>query len=187
MGQRVRDFSNALRFAGGNCRTVTNGFETAAAIESIVAAQGDQRSLLYEPCELADQLGLPLALSARGIRLEPVHGVGASAAEFRVGLTAAPLAIAESGTLLIGGHNGGWGLATILPWVHVALLRSSDLAPDLVTAFDSFHQRFEHGERNWVWITGPSKTADIAKTLVMGIHGPNALEVLVVDDGGVDP
>ena len=97
-------------------------------------------------------------------------------------LTGAELGIAESGTLLVGGEPGGWGLATILPWVHIAVLRARDIVPDISTAFEKFGQRFAAGERNWVWISGPSRTADIVQQLVMGVHGPNALHVFIVGD-----
>ncbi len=81
---------------------------------------------------------------------------------------------------------------TALPWVHVVALSEESIRPSLTAAFAEFRERFEAGERDWVWITGPSKTADIAKTLVTGIHGPNRLEVLVysaaaLDGGGAGP
>ena len=171
-----------LRFSGVNATRVRNGFEMAEAIEQIIRQQAGAPSLLYEPFDLAEDLGLPLALSARGVRLVSVKQAGRQTANFKVALTGAQMAIAESGSLLIGGNNSGWGLATVLPWVHIAVLRAQDIAADLASAFKLFQDRFERGERNWVWVTGPSKTADIGQTLVMGIHGPNALEVLIVVD-----
>lgn len=172
-------FSSALRMVGGECRTVEGGFAVAEAIEEIVREAGGPAALLYEPFPEIERLGIPLALKARGIRMVPVES-GKDVPELRVGLTAAALGVAESGSLLVGGRPGGWGLATVLPWAHIALLRSDDICPDIATAFGRLRERFEAGEREWVWITGPSKTADIAKTLVTGIHGPNSVHALVL-------
>lgn len=179
----VAAFCSALRFAGARGQVVAGGFAAAEAIERIVRADDGPRAVLYEPFAVAEALGLPLALKARGIRLVEVAAAGDRTAHLRVGLTGARLGVAESGSLLVGGQPGGWGLATILPWIHVAVLRAGDIRPDFASAFAELAARFEQGDRDWVWITGPSKTADIAKTLVMGIHGPNRLEVVVVDSG----
>lgn len=182
--ENVAAFCSALRFVGGEATVVTGGFEAAAAVERFTREAGTGREVLYEPFDLAEELGLPLSLKARGLRLLPVASAGKGAAAAAVGLTGAVLAVAESGTLLVGGRPGGWGLATVLPWVHVALIRAEDIRVDLADAFLEFRLRFEEGERDWVWISGPSKTADIAKTLVTGIHGPNAVRVLVLDAAG---
>jgi L-lactate dehydrogenase complex protein LldG len=160
---------------------VSGGFELAAAVEAAVRSQPGPRALLYEPFALADAMGLPLALRARGVDLVRVADAGERVSDFKVALTGASFGIAETGSLVVGGQPGGWGLATVLPWIHVAVLDIADLAEDLTTVFGKFVDRFDAGERDWVWITGPSKTADIAKTLVNGIHGPNELRVLLVD------
>ncbi len=178
----VERFCQALGSLGGTARVLEGGSAIGEAIDTIVREQPGPPALLYEPFALADEMGLQLALRARGVDLVPVPQAGARAAELCVGLTVAELAIAESGTLLVGGEPGGWGLATILPWVHIAVLRARDIAPDIATAFEEFGLRFAAGQRNWVWISGPSRTADIVQQLVMGIHGPNALHVIIVGD-----
>jgi len=178
----VEHFRSALHTLGGTTRMVNTGFELGEAIDAIVREQSAPPALLYEPFALAEQMGLYLALRARGVDLVPVREAGGRAAELNVGLTGAELAIAESGTLLVGGEPGGWGLATVLPWVHIAVLRARDIVPDIATAFEEFERRFAAGKRNWVWISGPSRTADIVQKLVMGIHGPNALHAFIVGD-----
>jgi L-lactate dehydrogenase complex protein LldG len=175
-------FSDALRALGGNARRVTSGAAAAAAVEDIVRTHGDSRRVLTEPGALIDELGLKLALSARGVQLIDVAAAGPEAALTPVGLTCVEVAIARSGTLLVGGRRGGWSLASVLPRVHVALLRPADIVPDLTAAFPRFERAFAAGQRNWVWVSGPSKTADIAMQMVTGVHGPNALEVLIVGD-----
>jgi len=161
---------------------VRGGPAAAAAIEGITREHADSAEILYEPGALIDDLGLHLALRARGVKLVSVESAGDRTAEFEIGLTCVELAIAQSGTLLIGGDIGGWGLAAALPRVHIALLRASDIEPDLAAAFPRFQRAFSDGRRNWVWVSGPSKTADIAMRLVTGVHGPNMLEVLIVDE-----
>ncbi len=179
--ERIRRFSAVMTELGGNATRVTSAVEAAGAIEAILRAHEAPRVLLYERGEVGDALGLPLALRARGIRLTSVEEAGREAADLRVGVTDARAAIADSGTVLVGGVPGGWTLASALPWVHVVVLRAVDIAATLSTLYGRFGEVFAAGDRDWVWITGPSRTADIAKTLVTGVHGPNSLEVLIVD------
>lgn len=177
-------FAAALRMLGGRAQQVRSGPAAADAIEAIARQHSDSLEILYEPGGLAEDLGLQLELRARGVKLVPVERAGDRTAELEIGLTCVELAIAQSGTLLIGGDVGGWGLAASLPRVHIALLRASDIEPDLAAAFPRFQREFTQGHRNWVWVSGPSKTADIAMQLVTGVHGPNMLEVLIVDEHG---
>ncbi len=181
-------FAAAVRALGGSVRAVQGTSEVAAAVEAIAREHSESAAVLYEPGALIDDLGLHLALRARGVQLVTVESSAERTAAFEVGLTCAEMAIAQSGTVLVGGDVGGWGLAAALPWVHVVLLRSSDIEPDLATAFPRFEQAFARGRRNWVWVSGPSKTADIGMKLVTGVHGPNTLVVLVVQEHvGVTP
>lgn len=175
-------FVAALGALGGRAHGVGRGAAAADVIETIVREHSDTAAVLYEPCGLIDELGLHLGLRARGVELLSVADAGQRATQLGVGLTCAQVAIAESGTLLVGGDAGGWGLAAALPRVHIALLRPSAIEPDLTAAFTRFRHAFADGQRNWVWVSGPSKTADIAMQMVTGVHGPNALDVLIVDE-----
>ena len=175
-------FTDALAGLGGRARQLAGTAAVADTIDGIVRGQDGPRRVLYEPDPLIEHLGLPLALSARGVQLVAVSDAGSATADFTVGLTCAELAVARSGSLLVGGAPGGWGLAAVLPRLHIALVRVADIEPDLTAAFPRFADAFGAGRRNWVWISGPSKTADIAMQLVKGVHGPNQLEVLMIED-----
>lgn len=87
--------------------------------------------------------------------------------EFEFGITRASGAIAESGTLILNDHDTSDRLAALAPWVHVAVLREADLVrtiPDAIARLGT--------SPNTVWVTGPSKTADIEGILIEGVHGP---------------
>jgi L-lactate dehydrogenase complex protein LldG len=163
-------FTAVLQQAGGSVERVAGSHDVAAAIAAAAHEQG-AREILYDPSAVIEGLQLKMKLAARGVDLLPVARAGDKLPHLRVSFTGAELAVAETGTLMIGGRPGGWGLASVLPWVHVVLVRA---------AFARFNERLSAGERDWVWITGPSRTADIGHTLVMGAHGPNALRVLVL-------
>ena len=173
-------FEAVLKATGGTTQQIASPRAAAAAIAGAAAEQG-AREILYEPFGLVEELGLRLLLAAHGVELVPVDRAGNSAGGFKVGLTGAELAIAETGTLVVGGTPGGWGLAAALPWVHLVMMRADAIVPDMVTAWKAFESRLQDGERDWVWITGPSRTADIGHTLVLGAHGPNSLQVLFVE------
>ena len=172
-------FATVLEATGGKVERISAPRQVANAIAKVAHGQG-VREILYEPTEMAEHMNLKILLAAHGIDLVTVVSAGDKAPHLRVALTGAELGIAETGTVILGGQPGGWGLASVLPWVHVVLLPAAAIVADLPTAFEAFEARLSSGEGDWVWITGPSRTADIGHTLVMGAHGPNALHVVVV-------
>jgi L-lactate dehydrogenase complex protein LldG len=69
----------------------------------------------------------------------------------------------------------------VLPPHHVALARRDQLLPDLHAAYALLRERYAD---NWpsfmTLITGPSRTGDIERILVLGAHGPKKLTVVLV-------
>lgn len=87
--------------------------------------------------------------------------------DYAFGITRASGAIAESGSIILREEDTVDRLAALAPWVHVAVLRETDLARTLPEAIARLGS-----SRNVVWVTGPSKTADIEGILIEGVHGP---------------
>lgn len=99
-----------------------------------------------------------------------------------VGITAAVYGIAETGTIVVCSSDGGGRIESLLPPVHVALLRASALLPGLPEVFAALDQEQQFGRSSAVtFITGPSRTADIELTLTLGVHGPKQLFIVLVN------
>ena len=87
--------------------------------------------------------------------------------EYKFGITLAVGAIAETGTVILDDAATSSRLAALAPWVHVAVLRRPTIHPDLPRAVAVLG-----GDPNVIWVTGPSKTADVEGILIEGVHGP---------------
>ncbi|MCX8103803.1 MAG: lactate utilization protein [Candidatus Bipolaricaulota bacterium] len=96
-----------------------------------------------------------------------------------IGVSGAELAVAETGSLLIG-HDGISELVAALPPVHIALIRPDQIVATLDEAFAFCHRELERAPKDFVFVTGPSRTADIELTPVIGVHGPQELFVIVI-------
>jgi len=96
--------------------------------------------------------------------------------EYHFGITRALGAIAESGSIVVNDATTSSRLASLAPWVHIAVLRPDDLWTDIPTAIGKFGD-----DPNTIWITGPSKTADIEGILIEGVHGPGEQICLRLD------
>jgi len=92
-------------------------------------------------------------------------------------LVTADFGIADTGTLVVRFDAARSGWSHVLPETIYTLLPAGRLLPHL----QALVERPEAGEfRNIVMITGPSRTADIEKILILGAHGPKRLVVLIV-------
>ncbi len=118
------------------------------------------------------------ALAGRvpGLRFDVSRQV---AAEARVGISEVDFAIAETGTLAVAADAVDQRLASMLTCVHIALVPTSRLVGDLAALF----VRLSPAQTRYLaLVTGPSRTADIERVLTIGVHGPERLLVVFVDD-----
>jgi len=95
----------------------------------------------------------------------------------KAGITGALAGIAETGTLVIQSGEGRPLTASLLPEIHIAILRASDIQENMPKVFGS--RKIESYE-SVVLVSGPSRTADIEMTLTIGVHGPGELHVFIV-------
>lgn len=113
-------------------------------------------------------------------------GVGIArhdAGDVRVGITAVSAALAVTGSLVIESGAGRPRATSLLPDLHIALMRADQILPDLETwtaaQAGQGNPAFKRSS-NTVIVTGPSKTADIGHQLVKGAHGPREVHILVL-------
>jgi L-lactate dehydrogenase complex protein LldG len=90
--------------------------------------------------------------------------------QITVGVTKARVGLADTGSILEADEEL---LGSLLPEIHIAVLKSSDILPSLPDAMPLIQNK------NAVFITGPSRTADIEMTLTIGVHGPKELHIFV--------
>jgi L-lactate dehydrogenase complex protein LldG len=92
-------------------------------------------------------------------------------------VTKAICGLADTGSILITDGEGSPLHVSLLPEIHLAVLKKSDILPSLPDAMDMVRDKSAA-----VFITGASRTADIEMTLTIGVHGPGEVHVFLVDD-----
>ena len=95
------------------------------------------------------------------------------------GVAEADYAIASTGTLAVLSDEHRPSALTLLPPASIVVLRIDRIKADLAGALEAIGPA-ELEARRLTLITGPSRTADIEKRIVMGVHGPKSLDVIVV-------
>tara|TARA_B100000530_G_scaffold315661_1_gene245419 strand:- start:446 stop:1084 length:639 start_codon:yes stop_codon:yes gene_type:complete len=99
-----------------------------------------------------------------------------------VGVTNCECLIARTGSVLISSADSNGRQLSITPPVHIIIASTDQLCYDLKEAFDSVKIKYKKCYPSMMSITtGPSRTADIEKTLVLGAHGPKELFVFLIE------
>lgn len=96
--------------------------------------------------------------------------------EFAVTATAG--AIAESGSIILTDASVPNRLAALAPWIHIAVVDPRSLHRDIPSALAALGT-----DPYVVWVSGPSKTADVEGILIEGVHGPGVQGVLFLEGG----
>lgn len=169
----VEVFCRTAADAGcGIHRDGTHGID--AAVDTIVARHGVTSAVVTD-----EPVAAPVAdaLRRRSVRVISAADRAAAAAA-DLGLTSCRAAVAATGSVVVGSDVAGARWASLLPRVHLCVVRESDI----VGATAEVLGRFDAGGLPAVvaFISGPSRTGDIEQILTRGVHGPVAVEVVVV-------
>lgn len=154
-----------------NLKAVNGRFQTSVA-ELVAWLQANKLTTGYCDPSLRAEVGEPLA--AAGLSVSYVYE-RSQVDVLMFGVTSATGAVAETGSLILTDKDTPDRLAALAPWAHVAVLRRSQLKRTLAEAIANLP-----ADPNVIFVTGPSKTADVEGILIEGVHGPGEQVALVL-------
>jgi L-lactate dehydrogenase complex protein LldG len=111
-----------------------------------------------------------------GLRIEPRPAMGSD----KVGITGTYCALAENGTLMLLSGEGTSATTSLLPDTHIAIVPASRIVSAMEDGWDLLRRERGTLPRQVNFVSGPSRTADIELTLVLGAHGPIRVHVIIV-------
>lgn len=173
-------FGAEVTAVGGQFHRTTTDVELGALIRTLVAGDACRQALVWRHeslerhgvYEMLESLDVAW-LDAERLEALPEDARRAAMLSATLGVTAVSAAVAETGSVVVQSRFSQERSASLLPPVHLAIVETELLVPDL---FDYFaHLAADAPNRlpsNATIITGPSKTGDLELRLVTGVHGP---------------
>jgi L-lactate dehydrogenase complex protein LldG len=166
------------------CAQLRTDFQMVASLEEAAAALIALRNkhswtvLGAHHHPLVDPLVPALGLETLYVEEQP----GSKSLErCSVGITACDALIAQTGSILLTARSAGGRTLSVLPPHHVVVATTDQLLPDLPAAFELLYTKYGDNYPSFAtFITGPSRTGDIERILVLGAHGPRELTVLLI-------
>ena len=174
---RVDLFACMVKAAAGTVERTADPADIPAAVAAFLRAHNLPLAIRHG----AD----PLLSSVPWERARPLEvRRGASDGNDLAAVSHAFAAVAETGTLVLTSGADNPTTLNFLPDVHIVVVSASDVASDFETVMAHLRGRFGAGAlpRTVNMITGPSRSADIEQTLILGAHGPRKLHVIVVGE-----
>lgn len=141
-----------------------------------LAAENGWRSVATHGGALTDAavptLGLPILKTDSGYDVAEMERCD-------VGISECDALVAQTGSILITSRSAGGRALSVLPPHHVVLATRAQMVPDLAAAYAVVRAKYGDNFPSLIsFITGPSRTGDIERILVLGAHGPKRLTVL---------
>jgi len=103
--------------------------------------------------------------------------------DMKLGITRCESLIARLGTVMVSSNVSPGRKMTVFPEIHIVVAYTSQLVADLKDALKYVRKKYSDNFPSLIsLVTGPSRTADIEKTLVLGAHGPKELYVFLIED-----
>ncbi len=195
--QIIDKFEAELQKVAGCNYRAAKPTELDAIIQKILIDR-QATAVVYSRNPILESVGLPAKLAAWrvGATFWPAAGAEeneqiaklfsekAFAAE--VGITGVEFVLAESGSLVLTSRTEGAQLASLAPPVHIALYRRNQALASLEEVLERLPVPLDPAApmpgRSVVFVTGPSRTADIEQILIRGVHGPKEVHAILVED-----
>ena len=115
---------------------------------------------------------------------EPLKGllIAEDLPEADVSITGCEALIARTGSILMSSGQESGRLVSVYAPIHICIAWTSQLVYDILEGLDLLTEKYKNRIPSFITMaTGPSRTADIEKTLVVGVHGPKEVYVFLVE------
>jgi L-lactate dehydrogenase complex protein LldG len=123
---------------------------------------------------LAEELGLSCLLTDSGYATGALEPCDAA-------ITGCDALVAQTGSVLVTNPSAGGRALSVLPPHHIVIAQRSQVVPDLASALQLVRKLYAPNWPSFLsFITGPSHTGDIKRTLVLGAHGPKKLTIFLL-------
>jgi L-lactate dehydrogenase complex protein LldG len=120
-------------------------------------------------------IDIPVVRTEKGYAVDDLESCDA-------GVTGCEVLVAQTGGVMVSVESAGGRALSVLPPHHVVIARATQMVPDLTAAFGHVKRRYGKLFPSFIsFITGPSRTGDIERILVLGAHGPKRLTVFLID------
>jgi L-lactate dehydrogenase complex protein LldG len=201
----VAKFESELQKLAGSTHRAASATEFETLLRQILTATHARRVALSRN-PLLSEVGLAAKLAAWGMAVsqwtaechsgaaelaQPMASFREAAFEAEVGITGVHFVLAETGSLVLTSRSEGTQLASLAPPVHVALYRESQVLGSLDDVLERLKESggplAADAGRSVVFVTGPSRTADIEQVLIRGVHGPREVHAILVGDACLLP
>lgn len=141
-------------------------------------ADTPQATALWAACSILDSVNREKLKGVAGLQFEVTRELANQA---RFGISQMEWALADTGSLAQNSSAIADRLVSSLSTIHIAFVPTSGLLPDMPTLLSKVNP----SECAYLaMITGPSRTADIERVLTIGVHGPERLVIIFVDELG---
>jgi L-lactate dehydrogenase complex protein LldG len=154
--------------------TTLDRVDAIAGVPQAVARYLAENKLPHHAVSWPDLVELEWHAAAIAVQARAAQG------DDLVGITGAFCAIAETGTLMLLSGPRTPGATSLLPETHIAVVRTGRIVRSMEDAWGLLRSEHPAMPRSVNFISGPSRTADIEQTLVLGAHGPYRVHIVLV-------
>ncbi len=162
-------FVNELKNVSGNSILCENEKDVFAKIKELMVEK-NINSIFCKDESIAKQL------DENGI----AHtGAKEDFTDMQMGITRCEFLVARTGSVMVSAASPSGRQMNVFPPIHVVLAKKSQIVPYVADALKGMRERYEILPSTITNVTGPSRTSDIEKTLVLGAHGPKDIWVFI--------
>ncbi len=172
----IETFSNEITKVNGNFKYCENVTELQSSLKALIS----EKSWKSVFC---------LDISLQKILSEAEISYKSAKEDFlgmEVGITGCEFLIARFGSVMISSKSQSGRRMNVYSPINIVVANTSQLVNELEDAYTKIAEKYKEQLPSMIsLITGPSRTADIEKTLVLGAHGPKELYVFLVNDKNI--
>lgn len=176
----LEQFTNELLNVNTEVRKADSQDELNASVMELIREKGISSFAIWES-DYLKELDLINLLTSGGLKQLYANDKSV-VAQAGIGITEVDYAIADTGTLVLLTDGNKPRSLSLLPPIHLALVRKNKLTSNINELFIILKQILNDAQNItscMTFITGPSRTADIELNLTLGVHGPKELYVLI--------